>query len=199
MLSRSAYTGSQTVSACVCESGGQARCFWAGSPAGSFRRCQSPAGGGETFKVITEAGAVAYALQGPALTAALGASRILLRGSARLALISVHMCDSAELPIEVLCCCHVRTQMMISENYALLQGESRGVASTNAIRQAKSQQQGGTVPVIAVVPPAGAGLQRRKLPRWRRLTQTALQCPSTVWGRQPPASAGGPTARLRTR
>ena len=37
----------------------------------------------------------------------------------------------------------------------LLQGESRGVASTDAIRQAKSQQQGGTVPVIAVVPQEG--------------------------------------------
>ena len=36
-----------------------------------------------------------------------------------------------------------------------MQGERRGVASTDAIRAAKSQQQGGTVPVIAVVPPEG--------------------------------------------
>ena len=49
----------------------------------------------------------------------------------------------------------MRMQITISEDYALLQGESRGVAGTDAIRQAKSQQQGGTVPVIAVVPPEG--------------------------------------------
>ena len=53
------------------------------------------------------------------------------------------------------CVAAVRMQIIISEDYALLQGESRGVASTDAIRQAKSQQQGGTVPVIAVVPPEG--------------------------------------------
>ena len=48
LLFRFAYIGSQALSACVCESGGKACSFWARSPAGSFRWCQSTAGGGET-------------------------------------------------------------------------------------------------------------------------------------------------------
>ena len=47
-LFRSAYIGSQAVSASVCESGGQAGSFWARSSAGSFGWCESTAGGGET-------------------------------------------------------------------------------------------------------------------------------------------------------
>ena len=62
----------------------------------------------------------------------------------------VHACH------KVLCRCH-RPQMMIPKTRALLQGESRGLASAEAIRQAKSRQQGGTVPVIAVVPQQGLG------------------------------------------
>ena len=62
-----------------------------------------------------------------------------------------------------------------------MQGERRGVASTGAIRAAKSQQQGGTVPVIAVVPPEGL----------------ASEAEATACSRRLPASAGAQTERPR--